>query len=757
MRAHIRVTGTVQGVGFRPFVYRLAYSYRLKGYVRNRGDAGVEIVVQGSEGSLKQFLSDLEVKKPPLASYDSVEVVYAEDSEDLEEFSILMSSEERELAGSVIPSDVAICRECAAELRNRADRRFEYFFITCTDCGPRFTTIERVPYDRQNTTMREFRTCPQCAAEYENPVDRRFYAQTVACPGCGPQVYLTDSKGERLDVEDPIRYAGRLVQEGFTVAVKGYGGFHVATSSLRSEPIARLRKVKHRANKPFAIMARDLKAARSFAVISQEEERLLTSYMRPIVLLRKSESYYLSDLISPGLHNIGVMLPYSGLHMKLFDQAEEPAFVMTSANPPAEPIVKDEEEALRRLRSIVDYFLLHNRRIAHRCDDSIVRVNSGSPTIIRRSRGYVPSPIYLKDVFRSCLLGLGAEMMVTSCVTLGDKAFMSQHIGDLENVESYQFFREATSHMLRLVNAKPEYIACDLHPTMNTTRLAYRMGGELGCEVIQVQHHHAHIASLMAEHGVDEIVGIACDGVGYGADGNIWGGEVLQCFPAGYKRLAHLKEQPMVGGDLATYYPLRMVAGILHGVCEVEEYLYSQVDRLPGGKRDVESLFSQLESCRAIKTTSTGRILDAVAAVLGACSERTYEGEPALKLEALAVRGRDVLRLDPRVEGGSLDTTYLLQEIFDSRDRYRPADLAHSAQSYIARGLANLACDASEKSGIKTVGFSGGVAHNEHIALSMRKIIEERGLRFLVNTRVPAGDGGISIGQVYAANLMVSQ
>lgn len=757
MRAHILVTGTVQGVGFRPFVYRIALENSLKGHAKNRGDAGVEIVVQGPEESVKKFLTDLEERKPPLANYDSVDISYEEEWNELKTFSIIKSSEERELSGSIIPPDVSICDECVKDLRDQSNRRHEYFFITCTDCGPRFTIIEKLPYDRPNTTMKEFGMCSKCEQEYRDPLERRFHAQTVACADCGPRISLINNKGEKVAIDDPIRYAGRLLQDGFILAIKGYGGFHVATSTLKSEPIARLRKVKHRASKPFAIMARNIDVAMSFAVISGEEERLLSSYFRPIVLLKKNESYYLSDLISPYLHNVGVMLPYTALHMMLFDDVKEPAFVMTSANPPAEPIVKDDEEALRNLGSVVDYFLIHNRKIAYRCDDSVVRVNGGSPSIIRRSRGYAPSPVHLKRSFTSCTLGLGAEMMVTSCVSIGNKAFLSQHIGDVEKLGTYEFLKEATAHLLRLVNARPQYIACDLHPTMNTTRLARKMGDELNCEVLQIQHHHSHVASLMAEHGIDEIIGIACDGIGYGADGSIWGGEILQCSHEGYKRLAHLKEQPMVGGDLATSYPLRIVAGILHGVCDVEAYLYSQAEKFPGGKKEIDLMLSQLEKDKTLKTTSTGRILDAVAAILGICFERTYEGEPAMKVEALASKGEDLLKLEPELESDFLDTTYLLQGIFEGRNKYSQADLAYSAESYLARGLAELACDAAIQTGIRIVGFSGGVAYNEHIALSLRKIVEQRGLRFVINNKVPAGDGGISLGQVYATNMMMSE
>jgi len=751
LRAEIKVSGIVQGVGFRPFIYRIAVRNRLVGYVRNRGDAGVEIVVEGGRPYIKRFLRALREEKPPLAQIHSLTIRYAEATGEFKSFSILRSTEEVELSGCMIPPDIAICNDCLRELRDPKNPRHDYFFITCTNCGPRFTIIERLPYDRPNTTMRDFPMCSLCLKEYRDPTNRRFHAQTIACPKCGPKAYLITGDGEPVDCADPIREAGRLIEEGHIVAVKGYGGFHVATATTKSEPIARLRRVKHRAQKPFAIMARDLEAVKTFAEVSPEEERLLTSHIRPIVLLRKSESYYLSELISPGLHTVGVMLPYTGLHVMLFDWVREPAFVMTSANPPNQPIIKDDEEALKRLGPEVDYFLLHNRTIAQRCDDSVVRLHGGNPILIRRSRGYAPAPIRLNWRFSRCVLGVGAELNVTSCILQRDRAFISQHIGDVENWETLSFLREATQHLIRLTHSRVEVVACDLHPRFTTTGWARRLGGELDCPVIPVQHHHAHLASLMGEHGVDELVGIVCDGYGYGLNGDAWGGEILYCNHEGFRRLAHLQEQPMPGGDLATLYPLRMAAGILYGVVELEDWLLNHHGFFPHGRAEVELVLKQLERGALPKTTSCGRVLDAVAAVLGICYRRTYEGEPAMKLEAAAVGGRDVLNLKPLVEGDVLQTTPLLAEIFNQRMKHSVADLAHSAQSYLARGLAQLAVEEADRLGVRYIGFSGGVAHNEYMAWTIRSIVEGEGFTFLAHRQVPPGDGGISFGQVVAA------
>ena len=754
MRAEIRIKGIVQGVGFRPFVYRLAVAHRLVGFVRNHGDATVEILVEGKQNEVKHFVNDLKRKKPPLARIYDMKTKHGEDQGEFDKFIIIKSIEKAELSGSIIPPDIAICDECLKELSNPANPRYEYFFITCTDCGPRYTIIEQLPYDRPNTTMQGFKMCDFCKSEYENPVNRRFHAQTVACPKCGPKVYLTTNEGEQLNEKDPIRKAGKLLEEGYVVAVKGNGGFHTATATTNSTPIERLRKVKHRSQKPFAIMARDLETIKTFAEVSAEEEKLLTSYIRPIVLLKKTKEYYLSDVIAPKLHNVGVMLPYTGLHVMLFDKIKEPAFVMTSANPANEPIVTDNKEALEKLGAIVDYFLFHNRTIAHRCDDSVVRLHGSYLTFVRRSRGYAPEPIHLKKTIKTCALGVGAEQNVTACVLLGDKAFISQHIGDVENVETLQFLRNTIDHLTRLTNSKIEVVACDVHPKFSTTRLAQKLGTEIDCPVVPVQHHYAHIASLMGEHNIDEMIGIACDGFGYGSDGKAWGGEILHCNVAGFKRLGHLQEQPMLGGDLATRYPIRMAAGILHRAVDIVEWLFANSTSLPHGKAEAEIILKQLKTNEsALKTTSCGRVLDAISIILGICNERTYEGEPAMKLESTAINGENVLKLEPKFEGNILNTTILVKEVFEQKSKFSKVDLAYSAQYYLAQGLAQLATEQAKQLGIKHVGFSGGVAYNEHITSIIRRTVEKNGLNFLVHKKLPAGDGCISFGQAFAASL----
>lgn len=531
-RAEILVKGIVQGVGFRPFIYRIAVKNRLAGYVRNRGDAGVEIVVEGRRSDIDQFVSDIREEKPPLAQIYDMDVKFIDGVDSaFSGFSISESSIERELSGSVVPPDVAICDECVKELRNPHDRRHDYFFTTCTNCGPRYTTILGLPYDRPNTTMQGFEMCDECKAEYVDSKDRRFHAQTIACPRCGPKVYLLEKDGSRVESEDPVRAAGKLIEEGYVLAVKGNGGFHVATSTLKDEPLDRLRRVKHRSQKPFAIMSPTIGRIREYARVNRSEEGLLTSYMKPIVLLDKSEDYQLSDLVAPGLHNVGVMLPYTGLHMMLFDAVGEPAFVMTSANPSGEPIVIEDDKALKELGgNLVDYLLVHNRSIAQRCDDSVVRVSPAATlNIVRRSRGFAPAPLHLERSSKLCTLAVGGEFNVTSCILLRNKAFISQHVGDIEKYETFMFLKQATRHLVNLTNARVELVACDLHPKFATTMLARAFGEEFKADVAQVQHHHAHVAALMGEQLIPEMIGISCDGAGYGTDGNIWG---ERCFTA---------------------------------------------------------------------------------------------------------------------------------------------------------------------------------------------------------------------------------
>jgi hydrogenase maturation protein HypF len=749
IRYILHVRGRVQGVGFRPFVYRIAVANNLNGYVRNMADGSVEILVEGRMEDIDRFVDDLKCKRPPLVEYHGIYIRRETARGDLSGFTIMESSIEyrgRELS---IPPDIAICDACVNELSSRDDRRYNYFFITCTECGPRFSMIHSMPYDRVNTSMNRFIMCDDCRNEYTDPLNRRFHAESISCHRCGPSLYLLDSDGVRVDDGDPIMKTCRLLEDGKIVAIKGIGGFHIAVSAYDSDAIARLRIGKRRERKPFAVMARDIDTVKEFALVDRYEESILRSYIRPIVLLRKSKDYDLSPLVSY-LHTIGVMLPYTGLHHLLFNDMSIKVIVMTSANSSNEPIIVDEKEALRKLR-FVDYFLIHDRDIINGSDDSVVKVNNGNVSIIRRSRGYVPSPIVLNRIADKSVLAVGAHLNLTISLLSRDKIVQSQHIGDIESPKVYTYMGDVVEKLCRLIDVRPDIIACDMHPSIPTTSFAYRLAEEIGADIVRVQHHHAHTATLMLESSRDSMIGVVCDGNGYGLDGNVWGGEVFLVEGNRYTRVAHLMEHPMIGGDLATYYPLRMVAGILYGMDGLEEYLYERSHVLPYGRRELDSILELLSKGKYIKTSSTGRVLDAISFLLHISDRRTYEGEPAMMLESVAVDGEDVLHLDPRISSSVLDTRYLLEEIFYNMNRFKVRDLAYSAHMYIAKGLAELAVENAMRYGIDTIGFSGGVAYNEIITRVLMQEIEKvnSSIRFVYNNIVPAGDAGISVGQAY--------
>ncbi|MEM2878054.1 MAG: carbamoyltransferase HypF, partial [Candidatus Hadarchaeales archaeon] len=560
-----------------------------------------------------------------------------------------------------------------------------------------------------------------------------------------------------------IGEASRLLDEGRILAVKGIGGVHIACGTTDDGPIARLRRTFNRPQQPFAVMSRDVETVRSFAEITPQEEKLLTSYRRPIVLLRKRDDFPLSELVSPGLDTVGVMLPYSGIHHLLLRRCGGPAYVMTSANISGLPMIIDNAQALSELRGKVDYLLLHNRRIANRCDDSVVKVVDGRTAFIRRSRGYVPEPVYLKFSSDKNILALGAEFNVTSSLLTGNRCFVSQHIGDAEKLETLEYLRSASNHLSSLLGIdRVGVIAHDLHPNYATTRLARRMGTELGVPTVPVQHHHAHLCALMAEHGLEEIVGVAADGVGYGEDGTAWGGEVMFADFTSYRRTGGLKKQRMPGGDLAAIYPARMVAGMLWDVMDENEIRRVLIERCGGwlrrGELEANAVLRQLETNLNVHwTTGCGRVLDAISCALGICGERTYEGEPAIKLEAVAASGDpELARIDPELtkEDGKtvLDTSKLLLDVIEHLEKKTPVKhIAAAAHIAIAGGLAEVAVEAAEQRGTKDVGASGGVFYNRIITRVLREDVERNGLRFLRHELLPCGDGCISVGQAISA------
>ncbi len=762
-RAEMAVTGIVQGVGFRPFVYRLATRLGLVGMVRNMGDAGVQVIVEGEKKIIEKFIELLRVEKPPLSRIDSIKVIWQTPENEFTAFRVLPSERTKLGLPSVLPPDLALCDDCRREMLDKKDRRYYYPFITCVNCGPRFTIIEDLPYDRVRTSMRAFPLCTDCSREYQDPADRRYHAEPTACPVCGPHMDLVNPTGDVLQIADPLIEAARLLDEGKIVAIKGVGGFHIAASASDDDAIRRLRELFNRPQQPFAVMSRDLEATRAFAEISEAEAAMLTSYRRPIVVLQRSAHYNLSELVGPGLDSVGVMLPYSGIHHLILGAGRESAYVMTSANASGLPMIVNNSDAMVKLHEKVDFFLLHDRAIVNRCDDSVIKMIDDKPAFLRRSRGFVPEPVKL--AFRSdrSVLGLGGELNVTVSVLLGDRCFVSQHIGNTTKVETLDYMQEATDRLLHLLNvAQVDVVAHDLHPEYSTSRIAPRLASKLGAKTVAVQHHHAHIGALMAEHGLDEMVGIAADGVGYGPDRTAWGGEVMFANLGSFDHLGGLKRQPMPGGDLAVIYPARMVAGMLWESLErsklsrvLDEYCSGGFKR---GTRERSVVLRQLErKVNVLYSSGSGRVLDAISCLLGICSERTYEGEPAIKLEAAAALGdpREV-RLDPafeEVQGKTIvDTSKLLVDILSLLERRVPRrHIAAAAQSAIARGLAAIALRAAEAKGAGIIGASGGVLCNRAISDQMLREVEGAYFKFVRHETLPPGDGCISTGQAVIA------
>jgi hydrogenase maturation protein HypF len=763
IRAEIIVTGIVQGVGFRPFVFRLAKRFGLVGIVRNLGDAGVEIVVEGERRAIEDFTLALRSEQPPLAKIEDVKIVWGQASGEFSAFNVVESEKRGSGERSVLPPDLALCDDCLKEMLNPIDRRYLYPFITCVNCGPRFTIVEDLPYDRPRTSMKVFPLCLDCLREYTDPADRRYHAEPTCCPVCGPKLELFDVNGDRIDGHNLTLEVARLLDNGNIIAIKGIGGTHLAAKTTDDDVLTRLRRTFNRPQQPFAIMSKDLETVRTFAEVDEVEAGLLTSYRRPIVVLNKSSKYSLSELVSPGLDSVGVMLPYSGIHHLTLGYGKDPAYVMTSANVPGMPMLIDNAEAIAKLRGSVDYFLLHNRKIVNRCDDSVVKVIDGKPTFLRRSRGWVPEPLKLSFKSAVSVLALGAELNVTVALLVNDRCFISQHVGDTTKFETLGYLQEAAQHLMRMLNLDHvDIVAHDLHPGYATTRIAPHLADRLGAKPVSVQHHHAHLSKLLAEHGLEEFVGIVADGIGYGSDGTAWGGEVMVTDMGSFERVGGLMKQPMPGGDLATQFPARMVAGILSGAVgpsDIEQILKEFcLIGFRHGDREISVVLRQLErGLNIFWTSSCGRVLDAVACLLGICCERTYEGEPAIKLEAAAGGGDpNRLRLKTSIRSVNgmkvVDTSRLLVDIIDAlRNSVPRKQIAAAAQRALAEGLAEIAIDVASAKGIKIVGGSGGVFYNRAITAIVRKSVEEVGLKFIQHELLPPGDGGISVGQAVVA------
>lgn len=787
-RYRVKVTGIVQGVGFRPFVYALARALFLNGNVRNTGD-GVMIEAEGRREDLDAFVERIKTEAPPLSlireiTFDRLEAYGYTD------FEIIASS-----AGSrntMISPDISVCADCGRELFDSSDRRYRYPFINCTNCGPRFTIIRDVPYDRPNTTMNGFGLCEACRRQYEDPSDRRYHAQPVSCAVCGPELILLDREGNRVESGDPAGLAARLLARGGILAVKGLGGYHLACDASRADAVAELRRRKHRDEKPFALMARDLETVRSCCEVNAAEEKLLLSSRRPVVLLKRRTGCPLPEEIAPGSGYLGVMLPYTPVHLLLFadggagkpggagesdESAAEacpPWLVMTSGNKSSEPICYTDESALRELKGIADGFLANNREIYIRTDDSVTRVFRGREYILRRSRGYVPAPVAVDRAILPAktpqVLACGGELKNTFCLSRGNEFYLSHHIGDLENIETMRSFEEGVGHFRKLFDIEPVVIACDMHPGYLSTQYALSLPEGVK---IPVQHHHAHIAACMAENGLTgDVIGVAFDGTGYGVDGRIWGGEFFTGSYGGFKRAGRLRYVGMPGGDAAVREPWRMAASYLHSagfdITDISDPVVSGL--LPGLPEDrlrlkLQALEHMMESgFNSPQTSSMGRLFEAVSALAGVRNINGYEAQAAMELESAAQAaagaggrgawGEKIYDYGISAADGMYiaDMTGVITGIAaDRRAGMPPGAISCRFHETAAMLVLDMCRRLRTGTGLSRVCLSGGVFQNLLLLARCAELLEGEGFEVFVHSLVPSNDGGISLGQAVIA------
>jgi hydrogenase maturation protein HypF len=754
----ISIRGVVQGVGFRPFVYQLASRHNLKGWVCNTS-RDVKIEAEGSADAVHEFLIQLKTEAPPRSRIDAIEY------EDIKPagygvFEIRKSVRE-EGQYQLISPDIATCEPCRAELSDRGDRRFGYPFINCTNCGPRLTIIKDIPYDRPMTTMAPFKMCSECQKEYDDPMNRRFHAQPNCCPRCGPHVELLDHSGTRIDSANPVSEGAEFLKEGGIVAVKGIGGFLLACDATDEEAVKRLRHRKRRAFKPFAVMVENVEAARQVCSLSAEEEDLITSPKSPIVLLRLRTSGVIAPSVAPNLQYLGLMLPYSPLHHLLMKEAGRP-LVMTSGNLSEEPIVDDNDEALKKLSAIADIFLVHNRDIYARCDDSVAMVEGGEVCVIRRARGYAPDPIPLHFKSRE-VLACGAEYKNTFCMTKDRYAFISQHVGDMDNLETLSHFEKMLDLYKKLFRLDPRIVACDRHPDYLASRYAQEIKKkDSSIRLIPVQHHHAHIASCMAENAITSpVLGVAFDGTGYGDDGAIWGSEFLLVDYDRFSRLARFEYLPLPGGDAAVKKPYRIAVSYLYSLLG-KEALNRDWSFLHGiDPFEVRLLKDQIDKrINAPVTCSAGRLFDALSALLDICKEIDYEGQAAVELEMAGTGaefdgtpysfdidtrdGMRVIRLRQLFEGVTSDLAGGVPKAVISAK-------FHHTMAHIIGAVCRLLAD---DHGIRQVAVSGGVFQNRMLLNLAKTCLREQGLEVITHKHVPCNDGCISLGQAVVANFM---
>lgn len=773
-RRRFTITGAVQGVGFRPFVYRIALDHSLTGSVRNTPE-GVIIEVQAPGSAVDSFGTDLHAKLPPLASIVTCDVVDLDPVANEDAFEIVASTGGAGHSVLISP-DVATCPDCLEDLFNPGNPRHLYPFTNCTNCGPRYTITRSIPYDRDKTSMACFPMCSMCAAEYTDPLDRRFHAQPNACPDCGPHVWLTradapDTSRSHYTLQDTeaLRELARLLAAGEIAAIKGLGGFHLACDATNAAAVATLRERKNRYGKPLGVMVPDLDAAKRLVTVSEAEADWLTGIKRPIVLCPSLAPSPLAPQVAPDTPYTGIMLPYTPLHHVLFRFYAEackdgrvPALVMTSGNLSSEPISLGNREAISRLSAIADVFLLHDRDILIRCDDSVVRVvddgeNAAGTQFLRRARGFTPSPVFLSQEGPT-VLGTGPELKTTLCLTKGDQAFVGQHIGTMENLETFGFYKEIAAHLEDILQVEPQAVVCDLHPDYMTTQFAQEFAERRGVPLMRVQHHVAHAHAVLAENQFDgKALCLTLDGTGYGEDGTLWGGEALLVdnMALTHERLAHFSPVGLPGGEAAIREPWRIAQSFLHamGIREPDAKPWPWLKASAPASKIVAQMLDKGLNCPA--TSSCGRLFDAVSAMLGLKMEIAYEAEAAIVLESAMAPDDDAdtvypLALRPGADGESatLDTQGLFKRVYeDWQAGVAPGVVSRRFHRGIVTGLADAAVTLCREAGVETVGLCGGVMLNMALARQLPRALRARGLTPLVHRSLPPGDGSISLGQ----------
>lgn len=752
IRKNIIIKGIVQGVGFRPFIHKLVQNYNLSGWVLN-SNQGVEMNIEGKTEELNNFIDDIKKKIPPLARIEKIEVNQLP-LIGYKGFYIKKSIVKEEDGFVLVSPDISICKDCLQELSDPHNRRFRYPFINCTNCGPRFTIIKDIPYDREKTTMSIFKMCPQCQSEYENIEDRRYHAQPNACADCGPQVSLYQNK-KRLEDIDPIEEAVELLKKGKIGAIKGLGGFHLACDATNNKAVARLRRLKNREMKPFALMSLDLEKINQYCEVKKKEEEWLINQSRPVVLLKKKKNNLISPLVAPNNNCLGVMLPYTPLHCLLLKD-NFTALIMTSGNIADQPIIGDNQEALEKLDRIADFFLLYNRDIFNRCDDSILKIMNGDNVFFRRSRGYVPHPIILDFKLKE-VLALGGELKNTISFSKENYVFLSQYLGDLKSVETLEFFKESIASFKKMFRTNPEIIACDLHPDYLSTQYAEEIKVKKGLKVVKVQHHHAHIVSCMAENNVKEkVIGVAYDGTGYGDDGNIWGGEFLLCDFKKYSRIGHLKYYALPGGDKAVVQPWRMAYSYLYSIygpraknIDIDFNRRMDYDKLSIIEKMID------KNINSPLTSSCGRLFDAASSLIGIRDEISYEGQAAMEIESFCASGieeRYNFCICKEGEEFIIDPQEIFIDIIrDLKEGIDKKVMAAKFHNTVAEFTINLCGKIRENTGINKIALSGGVFQNHYLTEKIISLLEKDDFQAYIQRKVPPNDGGISLGQAVVA------